>query len=146
MGVVYLVLLIVFGLISIVNSVFLVILNSKVKKDIEAFNNKLTDLHLDSKISDIFSESMDHESLHKLTNNLFKRIKEDFNLKANNHSELVEELKKADIDDDLKEALVDFFQQMIIIAYKEEEMEQSDKEALKKKIKMIIKMLNKKSK
>ncbi len=142
MEAVYLIILVVFSLISIVNSIFLILFNSRLKKEIEMFNNKLMELHLDSKITDIFSESMDHENLHKLTNNLFRRIKEEFNLKANNHSELVEELKKADIDEDLKDALVDFFQQMIIIAYKEEEMEKEDKDALKKKIKMIIRMLN----
>ncbi len=134
--------IIVVGLITILNSIYLWMFQKKVKKEIERFTNKLSDIHLDSKIADIFSEKMDHENLHKLTNNLFKKIKEEFNLTANNHSDLVEELRNADIDENLKEALIDFFQQMIIISYKEEEMEHSDRDQIKKKLKMIVKMIN----
>lgn len=136
--------IIVIGIITILNSIFLWRFQKKIRVEVEHFTNKLTDMHLDSKIADIFSENLDHENLHKLTNNLFNRIKEEFNLTSKNHSDLVEELRKANIDEELKETLIDFFQQMIIISYKEESMEHSDRDQIKKKLKMIIKMLNNK--
>lgn len=103
---------------------------------------------MDTKISNVFSGSDEDKSIHDLANDLFKEAKTRYNLKAHSYSDMIKELSQIDnIEDDMRDALIDFFEHMIVISYKEEGGPHFEHEMayLKKKLKVIVhRMMDKK--
>lgn len=111
----------------------------KMKKRIDKMELTVRNLHMDTKISNVFSGNED-KSIHDLANDLFKETKRRFKLQSNSYSDIITELSRLEgIEDGLRDALIDFFEHMIVISYKEEKGPHFEHEIsyLKKKIKVI---------
>jgi len=116
-------------------------LNKKIHRMFNELKKYETEIDLDSQLSDIFSENNQKKS-YELGHKMMNYLKRKFKLHSNSYSDMIEEVKKKkDMDDALKEYLVDLFQDMIIISYKTDLISKDERDNLKKKIKMVIKRI-----
>lgn len=102
---------------------------------------QLDQLRTETRLSDIFSGQSGSENVYALANNLFRTIKKEYKLEATSYTQIVRELEHAHISTDLREALIDFFEHMILISYKDHEVPASEREQLKSKIRLIMKKI-----
>ena len=92
----------------------------------------------------MFSDDPNFEEMSKISDLLFHKLKSKYNLKANSYSEMIDEIRGLDsMDDDLKSMLVEFFQYIIVTAYKDPSASEFDKNDIKKKLKIILHTLDK---
>ena len=136
--------LIVFTLaITIVNSVFLWWIFRHVHGMTHTLQKRLMEINLERELTDIFSHDViDSQDVHKLAFTLFKRVKQQYNVKAQSYTEIANALRaRGDIDKGLRDALVDFFENIIHISYREKSLGETERQDIKKKLKMIIGML-----
>ncbi len=82
-------------------------------------------------------------SIHELANQLFMNVKTVFGLKSKTYSLAIKEIEEKPLDPKIKELLLDFFNDMILISYKDENITETEKEDLKQKIKVIMNLLEK---
>ncbi|MFH1212236.1 MAG: hypothetical protein V1659_04915 [Candidatus Woesearchaeota archaeon] len=136
--------LIIVSTVTILNSALILLLYRHLKKVLKDLNFKLNDINLDTKIADVFSGSQEEDkSLHDLANDLFEHVKIKYKIKAHSYSDVITKLgKMSDIDDNLRDSLIDFFEHMIVISYKKEGPHfEHEKEYLKSKLKSIVRVL-----
>lgn len=123
-------------------AVLISILFKQVKKLQKDIKNELAELSMDSKLSSMFSENSSLKNIDSLTKILFNNIKQRFGLRASSYSEIIEEIKiDSNISRDLKELLIDFFDEIIRISYREQTISESEKDNLRRKTKTIIKRI-----
>ncbi|MFH1590889.1 MAG: hypothetical protein ABIC95_03090 [archaeon] len=136
--------LVIVGILAIwtlLNSVLLFVLFRRMRHDETDYHHKLSDLSISSRITTAFSKHLDPHDITQLANDLFERIKHRFNLEAHSYSELITKLQQTEsIEPKLKDDLVDFFQEMILISYKEESISDKEKDEIKTKLKMILRI------
>ncbi|MBN1645973.1 hypothetical protein JW868_02950 [Candidatus Woesearchaeota archaeon] len=105
----------------------------------------LAEVNLNSKIADTFSHNIDQHNISSLANNLVKKLKSKYGMRSTSYSDLVMEIRHSrEISDDLREALIDFFEHLVLISYKEETISDQERVDLKRKLKMIIKLFQNK--
>ncbi len=99
------------------------------------------ELLMDNKLYSAFEEKDVAKSIESLALVVFKRVKERFKFKAESYAEIVTEIDKSrDVPDQIRELLIDFFNEMIKITYKDDnELSADQKVDLRKKIKVILK-------
>lgn len=103
---------------------------------------QLDQLRTETKLSDIFSGNGAGENVYSLSNQLFRTLKQQFALESASYTQMVRELEHASkIPQELREALIDFFEHMILISYKDHDIPEEERDQLKSKIRLIMKRL-----
>ena len=102
---------------------------------------QLDQLRTETRLAEMFSGQGSSENVYALANNLFRTIKQQYRLEATSYTQIVKELEHAHIPTDLREALMDFFEHMILISYKDHEIAASERDQLKSKIRLIMKKI-----
>lgn len=114
----------------------------KIKGLTKQMSDEFSEINMDNKLSNMFSETSSLKNVDSLTKILFNNIKERFKLRANSYSELIEEIKlDGDMPRNLKETLIEFFEEIIRISYREQTITENEKEDLRRKTKLIIKTI-----
>ncbi|MCK5108020.1 MAG: hypothetical protein KAQ83_04800 [Nanoarchaeota archaeon] len=132
---------IISSIITIINLYLIIKLNKKLESTESMIKQKIYDIDIDSKLNKMFSDKS-VKSVDGLAGTLFKNVRKHFNLNAHSYSELVDEIKSCpQLKNELGELLIDFFNQMIQISYKKDEVSEEEKEQIRKEIKIIIKRL-----
>jgi|GEM_PF-3287067 len=137
----------IISLVSISLSVFNFIVTKKFKKEIKSIDEKIEKESREFLLRSIgisedkFSTaSLSRESLVSLAKKLSKIVKTRYRIKnATTYSDLVREISKKSMDEKMKNALIEFFNDMIEIEYSKKSAK-SDKE-LKKSAIFLIKRL-----
>ena len=134
-----------FGLVIIIEGAILYTL----RKDYQQFKRDtqllLQEYMLERKLNNLIQHG-EEDSLHTLAHDLVAHVKKKFKLKAKTYSTLIEELRQRyDIDEDIKNLLLDFFHEMIIINYKNDNLDREEKERVKEKIKLLLNVLEQKT-
>ena len=129
-------------IVLIINSIYIWILNKRIKNVTKYLLNKIHDISVDNQVSEIISnDTNEHKDITVLGDELFKKIKKTYRLKSTTFNDITKELKQStNIEKDLKEAIIEFFNEMVIISYKDEILDDSHKEMLKSKL--ILNKLN----
>ena len=134
--------IIIFLLIIAILYLFYIVFNLKkeIKELKEEIKKYLSDLKLEETLTNLTQNS---NSIHELANNLFANVKLTFGLKSKTYSLAIKEIQEKPLDPKIKELLLDFFNDMILISYKDENISEQEKEDLKQKIKVIMNLLEK---
>lgn len=126
-----------------ISAYFIWKLYSKVALLSKNINTQFSEMNIDSKLSTMFSQNSNNKSVDELTKMVFNNIKNKYNLEAKSYSSVIEEIKiHPDIAADLKEVLIEFFNEIVRISYRAEVISEVEKEDLKNKIKLILQILN----
>ena len=104
-------------------------------------NDQLEQLRTETRLADLFSGQGSSENVYALANSLFRTIKQQFKLESTSYTQMVRELEHAQMPKDLREALIDFFEHMILISYKDHEISGQERDQLKSKIRLIMKKI-----
>ncbi len=103
---------------------------------------KIQEIGLENELSNVFAPNSSQGDILKITNDLFRRIKITYEIEANSYSELVTHLRQsANIDEDLKNMLIDYFETVTLISYRDQNVTDAERAEIKSKLKLIIKML-----
>ncbi len=133
------VVLIIVAAISIIDLYLVLDLSKKVSSIVGDFKNKLSDIGIDSKISTMFTDGGSMKSVDDLASLLFKNIKRHFGFKAKSYAEIIEEIKiSPKIKGEMKDALTEFFEEIIHISYRKDVLTEKEEEDFKKKVKIIL--------
>ncbi len=134
--------IIIFLFIIAILYLFYIVFNLKkeIKELKEEIKKYLSDLKLEETLTNLTQNS---NSIHELANNLFANVKLTFGLKSKTYSLAIKEIQEKPLDPKIKELLLDFFNDMILISYKDENISEQEKEDLKQKIKVIMNLLEK---
>ena len=98
----------------------------------------MAEMNINAKLTEAFAKG-GSESIYSLARHLYHHTKKRYNLQAQNHAELIKELRAhGGIDNNVRESLIDFFENLMLVSYKKENVSEEEKEVLKKKIKTII--------
>ena len=128
-------------IITIINIYLIIQLNKKLEQTKNQIKAKISDIDIDSRLNKMFSDKS-AKSVDSLAGILFKNVKKHFKLNAHSFSELVDEIRACpQLKNELGELLIDFFEKMIRISYKKDEMDEEEKEEIRKEIKIIAKRL-----
>jgi hypothetical protein len=107
----------------------------------EEVGSHFSEIDIDNKISAMFTGSST-KTVDGLSKIVFKQLKDKFDIRARSYAELIEEIKlNPTINLELKESLISFFQEIIRISYREENVDETERETLKLKIKSILRKL-----
>lgn len=127
----------------LVTSYFIWKLYKKIALLSKDVKNEFSELNINSQLSNIFSQDFNNKSIDELTKKVFDSLKKKFNLESKSYSAVVQEIKlHTAINSDLKEVLISFFEEIIRISYRAEVISEEEKEDLKNKIKLILKILD----
>lgn len=127
--------------ITFINLYLIINLSKKLERTEGAMRQKISDIDIDSKLNKMFSDKS-IKSVDSLAGTLFKNVRKHFNINAHSYSELVDEIKSCPrLKNELGELLIDFFNKMIQISYKKDEISEEEKEHLRKEIKIIVRRL-----
>lgn len=133
------IILIIYGI-----ALFYIYNNLKVvKKDVVKFSSEHD---LESELNDMFTGDINTNKVQAFSNKLFNFARKNYNLNANSYSEIIEELKhNKSIDSKVRDHMVEFFEDVIALLYKKKEtISESDKDSLKKKMRIIVRIIEKK--
>lgn len=127
----------------IVTSYFVWKLYGKVALLSRNTSGQFSEMNLNSKLSTMFSEGASNNTVDDLTKMVFDNIKKTYHLESKSYSTVISEIRMHDnINGDLKEVLISFFEEIIRISYRAEVISESEKEDLKNKVKLILEILN----
>jgi hypothetical protein len=129
--------------VCILNYVLLWLFYKKFKLDYEKFAKRIQEIGLENELSDVFAPNSNQNDILRITNDLFARIKKIYDLQnVNSYSELVNNLKQnLNIDENLRNMLVDYFDTVTLISYRDHSISDAERAEIKSKLKLIIKML-----
>ena len=128
--------------ISIVNGYFIWKLYKLMGNVTKEVHSHFSQLDLDNKLSNFLNDAATNRSIDELTKMVFDNLKEKFGLSGNSYSELIDEIKlHSNMSRELKELLVEFFNEVIRISYREENITDKEKEELKRKVKILLQSL-----
>lgn len=117
-------------------------LYGKVASLTKEVQGQFSEMDIDSKLSNMFSDTSTTRTVDGLTKLVFDKIKTKYGLSAKSYSSVIDEVKMhTSINIELKEVLVDFFNEVVRISYRAEEISESEKQDLKEKIKMILQIV-----
>jgi hypothetical protein len=102
---------------------------------------QLEQVRTETRLADMFSGQGTSENVYALANNLFRTIKQQFKLEATSYTQVIRELEHAHISSELREALIDFFEHMVLVSYKDHEVSGQERDQLKSKIRFIMKKI-----
>lgn len=126
----------------ILNYVLLWLFYRKFKAIYSEIIRKIQEIGLENELSNVFAPNSSQTDILKVTNELFRRIKQTYEIEANSYSELVTHLRQSsNIDEDLKGMLVDYFETVTLISYRDQNVTDAERAEIKSKLKLIIKML-----
>ncbi len=129
-------------IIAVVNSIILWFFYKRMGLISHNMNKSLSEINIQSEITDIFSAKDGGHDVHHVANKLFRRVKNQFKLDVKSYSEIVNKLKdRLDIEEKLRYALIDFFDTMILISYRDESLSDFERVDIKRKLKLVLKML-----
>jgi len=106
----------------------------------DKLNHEISDIVIDSKLNSAFADGS-LRNLDKLAKQIFEKTKMKFNIEAESYSEIASELNHVNLDKGFRKILVDFFEQMIKISYRGQNLTQDETADLQKQIKTIIRSL-----
>jgi len=128
-------------LVGIGNTYFIWKLYKQSNASVTQMKGAVGELLMDNKLYAAFEEKDLAKNIETLALVVFRKVKERFHLKAESYAEVVQEIDKSrDVPEDIRELLIDFFNEMIRITYRDEaELSHDEKVDLRKKIKVILK-------
>ncbi len=114
------------------------VLEEKVKK----FS---TEHDMDHQLMDIFSGHIDTARIQFLAGRVFHFAKKKYELHSNSYSEILEELHKNDtIEKNIREYLINFFDEVITLLYKNtKNITEEDKNNLREKVRLLASIMEK---
>jgi hypothetical protein len=128
--------------VCILNYILLWLFYRKFKTDYEKFAKKIQEIGLENELSDVFAPNSSQKDILRITNDLFNRIKKTYEINANSYTELVNNMKmRQDIDENLRDMLVDYFDTVTLISYRDHSITDGERAEIKTKLRLIIKML-----
>lgn len=128
-------------IVGIVNGYFIWQLYNKTARVLNDVGSQFSEINIDNKLSNMFSEASAAKGIDGLTKMVFDNIRSKYNLKANSFSEITDEIKlHPNMALELKELLIEFFNEVIRISYRAETISDYEKEDLKEKIKLILRI------
>ncbi len=94
----------------------------------------------------MFGEDFKDENIFKqnvltVAKQFFKLLKRKYNLKATNYIELIEEIKKLEINQEIKDKIIEFFDTIILLEYSKHDLSPKRKRELKKMVVEIVKRM-----
>lgn len=113
---------------------------SQLESSFDKLNHEISDVVIDSKLNSAFADGSLH-SLDKLAKQIFQKTKMKFNIEAESYSEIANELNHINMDKAFRQVLIDFFEHMIKISYRGENLKDSEIGELQKQIRTIIQSL-----
>ncbi|MGM5480085.1 MAG: hypothetical protein ACQESC_01360 [Nanobdellota archaeon] len=117
-------------------------LHKKIIKLTNAVGNKFSEFDIEKRLSGSFNG--ENNKLDDVTRTIFYKLKKKFQLNANSYFQILDEIKNTpQIDKNMKELLINFFNQIINISYRDAEVPLEKEEELKQKTKVIINFLQK---
>ncbi len=126
-------------IVTILNFYLITVIYKKLSGVVGDFKSKMTDMDMNSKISTMFSRGNPMKNVDELASMLFKNVKKHFGFKARSYSELIEEVKATQkMNEEMKDPLIDFFNEIIHVSYRTDVLSQEDEDDFKRKIKIII--------
>ena len=90
---------------------------------------------------DVGSKKLFKENVINLARKIFIFLKRRYGLKSTNYAELIEELKKLEIKQEVRKQLIEFFDSIILLEYSKNTLSESEKKELKKKAVNLIKKM-----
>lgn len=128
-------------ILGLANAYFIWRLQQQSTATAQQLKGAVGELLMDNKLYAAFEEKDLAKNVESLGLIVFKKVKERFHMKAESYAEIVHEIDRSrDVPDQIREMLIDFFNNMIKITYKDEsELDNEQKIALRKKIKTILK-------
>lgn len=128
-------------LVGIINGYFIWRLYNKTARVVNDVGSQFSEINIDNKLSNMFSEASATKGVDGLTKMVFDSIRNKYNLKANSFAEIIDEIKlHPNMALELKELLIEFFNEVIRISYRAETISDYEKEDLKEKIKLILRI------
>ena len=128
-------------LIGVANAYFIYKLYSRMDNVSKEIGSHFSEMNIDNKITAMFSGSST-KTVDGLSKIVFNQLKEKFDIRARSYAELIDEIKlNPTISLELKETLISFFQDIIRVSYKDEAVDDTEKDMLKMKIKTILQKL-----
>ena len=125
--------------VTILNFYLITLIYKKLSGVVGDFKSRISDMDMNSKISTMFSRGNPMKNVDELAGMLFRNVKKHFGFRARSYSELIEEVKATQkMKDEMKEPLIDFFDEIIHISYRTDVLSEEDEEDFKRKIKIII--------
>ena len=137
--------IVIIGAISLVNAIFLYLLYKTVTHKFADYDHKFSQMKIENELELAMSEQdQDKKEFNIIVRELFERVKIKFNLtKVSSYSEMVEEIKVSPkIDSTLKKVLIDFFERVMVLEYKDNSLKADEKSELKKELKIILERFN----
>lgn len=126
----------------LLNYVLLWLFYRKFRNTYTEIISKIQEIGLENELTNVFAPNSSQTDILKVTNDLFRRIKKTYEINANSYSELVTHLRQSsNIDEDLKGMLIDYFETVTLISYRDQNVSDAERAEIKSKLKLIIKML-----
>jgi hypothetical protein len=129
--------------VCVLNYVLLWLFYRKFKFDYDKFAKRIQEIGLENELSDVFAPNSSQNDILRITNDLFNRIKRIYELQnVNSYTDLINNLKQNQgIDENLRNMLVDYFDTVTLISYRDHSISDAERAEIKSKLKLIIKML-----
>lgn len=112
----------------------------QMQESFDRLNHEISDVVIDSKLNSAFADGSLH-NLDKLAKQVFQKTKMKFNIEAESYSEIASELNRVNMNKDFRKVLSDFFEQMIKISYRGQNLTPEETSDLQKQIRVIIRSL-----
>lgn len=128
--------------IAIVNAIFMYLIYKTVVHKFAEYDRNFSEINIESELEVAFSEtSQKQEGFNEVVRELFERVKLKFGFtKVSSYTDMITTLKKStNVDLTLRKVLIDFFEQVMVLSYRNNEMSNKEKSDLRKELKIILK-------
>lgn len=110
---------------------------NQLEDSFDKLSHEISDVVIDNKLNSAFADGSLH-NLDKLAKQIFVKTKMKFNIEADSYAEIANELQHVNMDKNFRKVLIDFFDQMIKISYRGQNLTKSEVNELQKTIRTII--------
>lgn len=115
-----------------------------VQAELKEISNRVSEMIMDKKLDAAFSDKNSSKDFDKLAKIIFSRIKGKYGFKSDSFSEIVKEIKQQPgMDEGLRLLLADFFDKVVQMNYRGDDISAQEQEELQRKTKAIFKAISK---
>ena len=135
------VLLVIIGMIAIAEGVALWQLYERFNHEMKRMQQQLANIDIDSKLNSSFADNTGR-GIDNLAHIISIKIQEHFGISARSHFELIEKVKMSTrIKPELRDLLAEFFSEMTHVSYKNDHINEDERDSLQEKARIIMKTL-----
>ncbi|MBN1175384.1 hypothetical protein JXA48_01950 [Candidatus Woesearchaeota archaeon] len=110
---------------------------NQLEESFDKLSHEISDVVIDNKLNNAFADGSLH-NLDKLAKQIFEKTKMKFNIEADSFAEIANELNHVNMDKNFRKILMDFFEDMIKISYRGQDLNKEEISELQKRIRTII--------